>query len=420
MVEYWKKAALILGLGTWTDSLDFAVLLTAMPLLILALNLGPAELTWISAIPTYIGLGASLLSGPLVDVIGRKKMWVLGNGLSGLAYLFGVFLCRSWIDLMIVRVIGVVGMGFTIATYFTWLPEEVPADKRQTVMGVVGMLQILAGLSLSGLLALSGIAPWIGWQVMFAWTAVWDLALTGVGAVVLKESSVWAERKKIKKEEKEREKVSYRALIAKEWRLPFSIGLLIGLTYSMFGLFATASGFTGHFATIVLEFPPWLQGVLGIISTPIIAVYRPIVGRVSDKLGRLKTLLLFNLIALPAGLLAAFTPVLVGIGPYLHVIAFNFILGQIAGLTSSGQEDTGKVVLSELVPTTARGTAQSFLEFIKGIVIGSLTIVVGVIYSINPMWGMAFPMILGTVVGLSVVLAAIKLGFETKGKVLAV
>jgi len=422
MVEYWKKAAIVLGVGTWSDSLDFGVLMTALTLLIVPWGLGPIELSLISAIPTYIGLGASLIIGPLVDFFGRKRMWIIGNSLPGLAYLIGAFICRTWVDLMIVRIFGVLGTGWTIATYFSWLPEILPADKRQRVMGAVGMLQILAGMTLSALLALTAIFPWINWQIMFIWAAIWDLAVVILGAFVLKESELWLERRKLAKEKaaaavEVETRMSYRALFTRKWAGRVIIGLLIGLTYSMFGLF-TASGVASHWSIVILKFEPWLLGILGLIGTPIVAVYRPIVGLVSDKIGRLKNLLLFNLIGLPAAILGALTPVIVGVGMHLHVIAYSFILGQIAGLMSSGQEDTGKLVLSELVPTTARATAHSLLELIKGLVLGTVTMITGIVYSFNPILGMMFPAILGSIVGLSVVSIAIRLGYETKGKML--
>jgi len=47
MVEYWKKAAIVLGVGTWSDSLDFGVLMTALTLLIVPWGLGPIELSLI-------------------------------------------------------------------------------------------------------------------------------------------------------------------------------------------------------------------------------------------------------------------------------------------------------------------------------------------------------------------------------------
>ncbi len=423
-MEYWKKAAILLGIGTWSDSLDFAALMTALALLTIPWGLTPMELSLIAAIPTYVGLCASIALGPLIDLLGRKRMWIIGNAIPGLAYLFGAFLCKNWVDLVIVRSVGVIGMGFTIATYFSWMPEIIPSDKRQTTMGIFGMLQVLAVMSLNAFLALTAIFPWINWQTMFLWAAIWDLAVVVLGIPILKESELWLERRRLARERKLTEakvetRLSYRALFAKEWRVPCVIGLLIGLTYSMFGLFAATSGVITDWNLRVLKFEPWLIGVLGLISTPIVAAYRPIVGRVSDKIGRLRNLLLFNAIGLPCAILGALTPILVGTGMYLYVIVYSFVMGQLAFLMSSGQEDTGKLVLSELVPTTARGTAHSLLEFLKGIVISTLTIVTGAIYAMNPIIGMMFPAIVGSAVGLSAVFAAMRLGYETRGKPLA-
>ncbi|MEM2514254.1 MAG: hypothetical protein QXU81_08055 [Candidatus Bathyarchaeia archaeon] len=63
-------------------------------------------------------------------------------------------------------------------------------------MGIFGILQIVANMSLSALLTLTAIFPWISWREIFLWVAFWDLLVSFVGIAVLKESQLWTERKK--------------------------------------------------------------------------------------------------------------------------------------------------------------------------------------------------------------------------------
>jgi MFS family permease len=421
-MEYWKKASILLGFGSFTDVIDFAVLYTALTLLIPVLGLGPYEMALIFSIPTYVGLGGSVVSGPLVDKFGRKKMWIFGNLLAGFAYLFGVWLCRSWFDLVIIRCVGVLGQGITLITYFTWLPEIIPPERRQTAMGLVGMLNTAASISLSGLLALTGIFPWLGWQHFFAYAALLDIIVVIIGIFVFKESEMWLQRKKMRSEgveegAKVEKRLSYKALFSQQWRGKLVVGLLIGLIYSMFGII-TASGnaYGTHFTVTVMQYPPWLIGVLGIIGYPIALFYRPFIGYVSDKLGRLKNLLLFSVIGIPAAILYAYTPVLIGVGPQLHVIVWAMLWGSISAFGGSAQEDTGKLVLSENIPTTARASAHGLLELIKGIVLGSIGLVIAPIYAMNPSLGIAFSPLIGFVLGIIIVFIAMRMGMESKGR----
>lgn len=420
-MEEWKKVAIILGFGSFTDATDFAILYTVLAMLQPIWKIEPWQYGIIAAIPTYIGLCTSFIAGPLGDYFGRKKIWVIGNLIPGLAYLLAAFLAKSWFDLVIVRSFGVLGQCMTLVIYFTWLPEVIPPEKRQTVMGFTGILTLCSGLVLSGLLALTAIFPWINWQMMFIYVAVIDLVATALGLIFLEEPKLWLERRRMIKEglaPPEQRKMSYRALLTGKYGPATIIGIIIGCIYSMFGVL-TASGMAMgvHFTIEIMQYPPWLIGVLGLIGYPVGMVIRPFIGYVSDRIGRLKNLLLFTIIGLPAAILYAFAPYIVGVGPHLHVIIYMYVLSTITSLGSSGQEDTGKLVLSEAVPAVARGSAQGLLELVKGLVMGSLSLVAADIYTrYGPSWGMAFSWILGSVIGIPTILIAMKLGLERARK----
>ncbi|MEM3703750.1 MAG: MFS transporter [Candidatus Bathyarchaeia archaeon] len=420
-MKEWKKVAVILGFGSFTDATDFAVLYTALAMLQIPWNIQPWQYGIIASIPTYIGLCTSFLAGPLADYFGRRKVWVIGNLFPGIAYLVGAFFCQTWFDLVIVRCIGVIGQCTTLVIYYAWLPEVVPADKRQTVMGFAGILTLCSGLVLSAILALTAIFPWIDFRMLFIYTAVADLIATAAGVVFLREPEMWVERRKMIKEGRapvEQQKVSYRALITGKYGPATVVGIIIGCIWSMFGVLTASSMTMGtHFSIVVMQYPPWLMGVLGLIGYPVGMVIRPLVGYVSDRIGRLKNLLLFTVIGVPAAILYGFGPYIVGVGPQLHVIVYMYILGTITSLGSSGQEDTGKLVLSEAVPTVARGSAQGLLELIKGLVMGTLSLIAASVYEIyGPSWGICFSWILGAIIGIPVVLVAMKMGLERARK----
>ncbi|MEM2514253.1 MAG: hypothetical protein QXU81_08050 [Candidatus Bathyarchaeia archaeon] len=68
----------------------------------------------------------------------------------------------------------------------------------------------------------------------------------------------------------------------------------------------------------------------------------------------------------------------------LSVIIYGFITSKLILWASHGQEDAGRVVACELVPTLARGTINSLIELLKGLIISSLILTVAAIFTINP------------------------------------
>jgi hypothetical protein len=117
--------------------------------------------------------------------------------------------------------------------------------------------------------------------------------------------------------------------------------------------------------------------------------------------------------------LAWHTPVIIGVGMTLPVIAFYFINSQIGGFTGSPMEDVPRTFLAESVPTLARGTAGASVDVLRGLMNFIASTSVGLLAVIIAPWiAYSIPPILGGIVGLALAFTAKRKGFETKGKVL--
>ncbi|MEO0251296.1 MAG: MFS transporter [candidate division WOR-3 bacterium] len=424
LVEYWKKAAVVMGLGTWTDAMDFAVIMYAVAMLVSEWKLTPVETTWLLTtfgVGGYISMLLNFVTGPLIDAIGRKKMWVIGNLIAGIAYL-GASTAPNWFVLTFWRLLGVLTLAFTLPAFYTLMPEEVPADKRQTIIALAGILNMVGVLNINLFLALTGVFPWLTWRIMAAYVGFADLLLAILGLIILREPPLWQERRKLIKEgkiPKEESKVSYREILSGEMRKKWLVAVLVPLCFSMTGIATVTNMYLSYFQAAILKWSPAIIGVIGLIGTIVGAITRMLMGPISDRVGRLNTIIIFAIPSAVACVLLWNTPNIVGIGEHLPVVAFYMIMSIIFGLGTSAQEDTGRTYISEVVPARARGTSQSLLQALKTIVLTPLQTAAGLLAAvISPTVAYGtFPLI-GFILGVAGAIAAKKMGLETRGKIL--
>ncbi|MEM2455293.1 MAG: MFS transporter [Candidatus Bathyarchaeia archaeon] len=421
MVEYYKKAAILMGIGTFSDAADYAVVLMTMPLLIPAFKLTGYEVTWIVSIPWAVTLIASIIMGPFADRYGRKPCFIIGNLVAGISYLSAIF-ATHWIHFVIARSIAMATIPLTKALTVAILSESAPPEKRQTWISISGFIEDAGLTTFSVLLALSGVFPWISWQLMVTYLCILDIIVSIAGIFILKESEVWLERKKLIKEgkiPKEEVKTSWRSLFSSEVRTKYILAWLLTMVYAPVGLMAASGGYATYFQTVFLKWSPSLIGILGILSSVIRACIRGSFGPLADKIGRLNTMIVITLPAMICSILAWHTPVIIGVGMTLPVILFYFFNSQIGAFTGSPMEDVPRTFLAESVPTLARGTAGASVDVLRGLMNFIASTSVGLLALIIPPWtAYSLPPIIGGILGLALAFTAKKKGFETKGKIL--
>ena len=124
-----------------------------------AVSLALVEMVYMLAVTLFL-----LPVGRLADIIGRKKIFVLGVALFALATILLPF--SPSIDILIaIRFFQGIGVSCTVSTSVAILSSVVPKEKRGKAMGIIVScvyLGLSAGPTLAGLMI-----AWLGWQWIF-------------------------------------------------------------------------------------------------------------------------------------------------------------------------------------------------------------------------------------------------------------
>jgi MFS family permease len=416
----YKRLAVIGGLGSWSDAMDEMVVAITMPLLIAFWGISMAEVGFlISGI--YLGMFVSaFISGPLIDYLGRKKGFVLGNFLAAIAYL--VYLVApnfQWF--YVARFLSGFFACLSTVSFYTWLPEEVPPERRQTIVGRVSAMSVIGTLNISIMLILAGIYGFT-WHVFFAYVCIFDLLVAILGALLLRESSLWQKRQKLIAEGKiaKEEKVPLRKFLSPEIRTKFLLALLLSIT-GWFGLMFIVLPFLATFQSVILGFGLTTIGIVEMTCTINGVIARAVLGAVSDRIGRLNTLILCAVLCIIGGLLSWRTPSILGVGEAVPIIVFFAVTFWLYVWGLNGICDTSRTWYAELIPTGIRGSMESFTQILASIIAFSGTIIIGVLANFIGL-GEALsiiPLIAGIIIIIVMVIAK-KLGLETKGKPLEI
>jgi len=363
MVEYWKKAAIVGGLGAWSDAMDALLMAHTLGMIAATWKLGPEIVGLVVGVWSIGNVVSALISGPLIDSYGRKKMWVLANFITGLLYIYLALSPNEWHFMFGRFLTGVFALMSTLAGLYIF--EEAPKEKRGFTSGIVGLFGLLGALNSSAMLIVAAVTG-IGWRGIYWYGVAWNFLISILGLLFLRESSLWLERRKLIEEGKLMEKkVPYGRLFETGIRRRFLLSLFVYVfTATLLGL---PIHFRSYLELVILQFPYELTGILGIIMTSVGAAGAFFWPRLSDKIGRVKTLTLISIVGLVGSQLCFRTNILVGVGPTLPVIAFYLLFWCIWVFGWNGGVSTERIWAAELFPTGIRGTATSLRTIIGGL-----------------------------------------------------
>ena len=149
----------------------------ALPVIGNEFSLNAATLGWIAT--SYLLAAAMILmpAGKLADILGRKKLYLIGLGLfSGASFLCA--LAASSIALIFFRVFQGFGAGVIFATGLAIVTSVFPVEKRGMALGIVAGATYL-GLSLGPVVG-GLLTHYLGWKSIF-----WSTAPVGLAAFAL-------------------------------------------------------------------------------------------------------------------------------------------------------------------------------------------------------------------------------------------
>ena len=302
----------VLYFASFCHTITHAMTLTLAPLLPLIrseLNLTNTE-TASFAFISFLAFGAlALPSGLLSDRVGSLKVMKIGLGLFLLS-IVGIVLSNGPLGLWLSLLLLGVGAGTYHPAGLSLVSKLYPKDMGKA-MGFNGLLGNL-GESSSPIIA-AAVGVYIGWKYPYLFWSIPILVLLAIG-ISIKDS-------KIKDHIQDEENLDFkyleetRKLISKEFVLYILILLFRGLFYTGTVLLLTT------FAKDVLSIRILIGGI---ITTILIVAGMPgqiLGGKISDRLGYKKPLLIFTLIASISIALIANTS-----NPIIFVI-FSMLMG---------------------------------------------------------------------------------------------
>ncbi|MDB5888322.1 MAG: major facilitator superfamily 1 [Rhodocyclales bacterium] len=145
--------------------LDISIVITGLPKIQQGLGFSPTGLTWVQNAYTLAFGGLLLLGARAGDILGRRRMFIVGLGLFTLASLaIGISQSAAW--LLCARAIQGVGAAILAPSTLALLTTNFREGPERT--RAVGYYGAVAGIGASVGLVLGGVfADWLSWRVGF-------------------------------------------------------------------------------------------------------------------------------------------------------------------------------------------------------------------------------------------------------------
>ncbi len=392
--RYQKTVVAILAFLQFTVVLDFMILSPLGALLLKELDVAPAQFGLVVSAYAFSAGLSGLLAAGFADRFDRKKLllffysgFVLGTALCGMAPSYGFLLMARTVTGLFGGVIGSIS--------FAIIADLFPFEARGRVMGVVmtafsasQILGIPAGLYLSNA---------FGWHAPFIMIASVSAV---VGLVIFTKLRPVDEHLKRKSD---RKPVHHLLSTVARPRYQWGFASTMLLSIGGFMLMPFGSAFCVHNLGIPLEKLPLLYMCTGLASI----AAGPVLGKVSDALGKYPTFVAGSVV----GLLLVLYYTHLGVTPLWFAIALNIVLfiaitarmvsaqaltsavpeapdrGAYMSIASSLQQLSGGVAASVaglLVSQTGDGPIEHY-DRLGFVVCGAMATTVGLMFQINRM-----------------------------------
>lgn len=405
-IPWWKEptkdqwyAYVAAWLGWTLDAFDFTIFLLIMVPIAKEFDVPLTAVTAVFTITLWLRLVGATGAGWMADRMGRKAPLMISILWYSICNFIAGF-SPSFAFLFFFRALLGIGMGAEWPAGAALAMESWPIRSRGFMSGFLqGSWGI--GFALSAL-AYGFLFDQIGWRGLL-WIGILPALVVVWIRFYVKEPEIWVENKRLQKEKNA------------EVRAPlFSIFKRGVLFNTLTGILWMASAFCVYYSIWAL-FSSYLQKELNwtplMVATPLfwanIVVFAGscMWGVVADKWGRRWAIII------PAAIAIFITPLYLWTrDPTLIIV--GFIVQGLFGGSIYGQNPS---YLSERFPTEVRATASGFV-YHQGAIWGGLVAPVLTYFAIEKHMGFATPMLISTTIFLVIVIIAVALGPETKGK----
>ena len=414
-VPWWKEptkdqwyAYVAAWLGWTLDAFDFTIFLLIMVPISQEFGVPLTAVTAVFAVTLWLRLGGATVAGWIADRWGRKAPLMISILWYSICNLIAGF-SPTFTFLFLFRALLGIGMGAEWPAGAALAMESWPARSRGLMSGILqGSWGLGYALSAAayGLLytPLEQLGKGYGWRGMLILGVLPALACVWIRFYV-KEPEVWAENQQIQARTQQEVKLPLFAIFKRKY-----------LWNTLTGCLWMAANFCAYYSIWALP-GTYLQKELGwtpaMVATPLfwgnILVFFSSMfwGGLSDRIGRRWALMV------PCTVAIFITPIYLTTQDPL-VFTLGFLL---QALIVGGKDTLNPAWLSERFPTEIRASAAGFV-YHQGAIWGGFVAPVLTYFAINGKMGFAWPMMVATMGSLVVLVIAVFLGPETKGKIL--
>jgi SHS family lactate transporter-like MFS transporter len=405
-IPWWKEptkdqwnAYVAAWLGWTLDAFDFTIFLLIMVPIAKEFDVPLTAVTAVFTITLWMRLVGATAAGWMADRMGRKAplmisiLWYsLCNFIAGFSPTFAfLFFFRALLG---------IGMGAEWPAGAALAMESWPARSRGFMSGV---LQGSWGLGFAmSALAYGFLFDLIGWRGLL-WIGILPAFVVIWIRYYVKEPEVWVQNKRQQREAKAEVKaplfsIFKRGMLFNTLTACLWMGSAFCVYYSIWALFSTYLQKELNWTPLMVAKPLFWANIVVFGGS---ALW----GFVADKWGRRPGIIVPAIFAILA------TPLYLWTQDPTYIVG-GFILQGIFGGSIYGQNPS---YLSERFPTEVRATASGFV-YHQGAIWGGLVAPVLTYMAVQMNMGFAMPMMISTIFFLVIVVIAVLLGPETKGK----
>jgi len=393
-------------LGWTLDAFDFTIFLLIMLPISVEFGVPLTAVTAVFAVTLWMRLVGATVAGWMADRMGRKTPLMISIIWYSLCNFIAGF-SPSFAFLFFFRALLGIGMGAEWPAGAALAMESWPTRSRGFMSGILqgswGVGFALSALAYGFLYApFEAMGKGYGWRGLLILGVLPALVCVWIRFYV-KEPEVWAENKKLQTESNAEVHLPLLAI----FKPAFLWNTITGCVWM-------ASAFCVYYSIWAL-FSTYLQKELGwtplMVATPLfwanIVVFAGsgLWGVVADRYGRRWAIMI------PAVIAIAITPLYLWTKDPTLIIG-GFILQALFGGSIYGQNPS---YLSERYPTEVRATAAGFV-YHQGAIWGGFVAPILTYYAVDMKMGFAVPMMIGTTGSLIILIIAVFLGPETRGK----
>jgi len=405
-IPWWKepsrdqwKAWIAAWLGWTLDAFDFTIFLLIMPPIANEFGVPLTAVAVVFTITLWLRLVGATAAGWMADRMGRKAPLMISILWYSICNFIAGF-SPSFAFLFFFRALLGIGMGAEWPAGAALAMESWPARSRGFMSGVLqGSWGLGFGLSA---LAYGFLYDLIGWRGLL-WIGVLPALVVVWIRYYVKEPEIWVENKRQQRESRAEVKapllsIFKPALLYNTLTACFWIASTFCVYYSIWSVFST-------YLQKELSWTPLMVATPVFWGNIVVFAGNSLWGFVADVWGRRPGIIVPGLIGI------FITPLYLLTTDPIYIVSAFIVQGIFAGAIY-GQMPS---YLAERFPTEVRATASGFI-FHQGAIWGGLMAPVLTYLAVDMKLGFAVPMMVSTMFFLVLVVIAVLLGPETKGK----